>query len=64
MKWSTTEPPHYMLYQIYKLSQSTETPTKQTMIAAEEAVSPGEALVFLSPLLMFRGIPYCFDTAV
>ena len=45
----------------YKLSQLTETPTKQTMIAAEEAVLT-KALALLSPLQIFRRIPKCFDT--
>ena len=38
IKWSTTEPPHFMSYCTYKLLQFIETPTKQTMIAADEAV--------------------------
>ena len=38
IKWSTTERPHYMSYHTFKLSQFTETPTKQTMIAVKEAV--------------------------
>ena len=63
IKWSTTEPPHYMSYHTYKLSQSTKTWTKQTMIAAEEAVLT-EALALLPPVLIFRRIPKCFDTAV
>ena len=36
IKLSTTEPPHYMSYHTYKLSQFTETPTKQTMIPDKE----------------------------
>ena len=45
----------------YNLSQLTETPTKQTMIVAEEAVLT-EALALLSPLQIFRRIPKSFDT--
>ena len=52
-----------MSYQTYKLSQFTETATKQTMIAAEEAVLT-EALALLPPLLIFRRISLYFDTAV
>ena len=63
IKWFTTEPPHYMSYHIYKLSQFTETPTKQTMIAAEEAVLT-QTLALLPPLLIFGRTPKCFDTAV
>ena len=52
-----------MLYHTCKLSQFTETPMKQTMIAAEEAILT-EALALLSLVLIFRRIPKCFDTAV
>ena len=62
IKWSTIEPPHYMSYHTYKLSQFTETPTKQTMIAVEEAVLT-EALALLPLLIIFRRIPKCFDTS-
>ena len=40
----------------HKLSEFTETVTKQTMIAVEEAVLT-EALALLPPLLIFRRIP-------
>ena len=63
IKLSTTEPPHYMSYHTYKLSQFTETPTKQTMIAAEEAVLT-QTLALLPTLLIFGRTPKCFDTAV
>ena len=56
IKWSTIEPPYYVSYHTYKLSQFTETPTKQTMIAAEEAVLT-KALALLPPLLIFIRIP-------
>ena len=52
-----------MSYHTWKLSQFTETPTKQTMIAAEETVLI-KALALLPPVLIFRRIPECFDTAV
>ena len=63
IKWSTTEPPHYMSHYTYKLSQFIETPTKQTMITAEDAVLT-KALTLLPPVLIYRRIPKCFDTAV
>ena len=47
----------------YKPSQFTETPTKQTMIAAEEAVLT-QTLALLPTLLIFGRTPKCFDTAV
>ena len=47
----------------YKPSQFTETPTKQTMIAAEEDLLT-LTLALLPPALISRGIPKCFDTAV
>ena len=45
-----------MSYQKYKLLQFTETPMKQTMIAAEEAILT-EALALLPTLLIVRRIP-------
>ena len=47
----------------YKPSQFTETRTNQTMIAVEEAVLT-QTLALLSPLVIFRRTPKCFDTAV
>ena len=47
----------------YKPSQFTETPTMQTVTAAEEAVLT-KALASLSPLVIFGKTPKCFDTAV
>ena len=47
----------------YKPSQFTETPTKQAMIAAEEAVLTQTAAL-LPPLVIFGRTPECFDTAV
>ena len=47
----------------YKPSQFTETPTKQTMIAAEEAVLT-QTLALLPPPLKLGRTPECFDTAV
>ena len=47
----------------YKLSQLTETSTRQTMIAAEEAVLT-ETLTLLSPRETFRRVPNCFDISV
>ena len=46
----------------YKASQFTETSTKETMIAAEEAVLT-QTLELLSLLLIFGRGPKCFDTA-
>ena len=46
----------------YKPSQFTDTPIKQTMIAAEEAVLT-EILALLPPLLILERTPKCFDTA-
>ena len=46
----------------YKPSQFTETPTKQTMIAAEETVLT-QTLALLPTLLIFRRTK-SFDTAV
>ena len=67
IKWSTTEPPRcmytYTYTYRYKLSQLPETPTKEIMIAAEEAVLT-EALALLSSLQIFRRIPKCFNTPV
>ena len=47
----------------YKPSQFTETPTKETMIAAEEAVLT-QILALLPPVLRFGRTPKFFDTAV
>ena len=47
----------------YKPSQFTETPTKQTVIAVEEAVLT-KALELLLHLLIFGRTPKCFDTVV
>ena len=46
----------------YKPSQFRETPTKQTMIAVEEAVLT-KTLALLPPLVIFERRPKCFDAA-
>ena len=47
----------------YKPSQLTNTPIKQTLIAAEEAVLT-QTLTLLPPLLIFGRTPKCFDKVV
>ena len=47
----------------YKPLQFKETPTMETMTAAEETVLT-QTLALLPPLLIFGRTPKCFDTAV
>ena len=54
---------HTTCYTHYKLSQFTETLTKQTMIAAEEDLL-AQILALLPPFLILRRTPKGFDTTV